>query len=155
MKTEHFAEMADDFLTSVHSQVWCNVTTIDTHQRPRSRVLHPIWENSADNSTTVGWIATGRTSLKAKHLAQHSYISVTYMKDPLKPVYIECDTVWVDEMDEKRRIWSLLKETPPPLGYDPAPFFGSVESPGYGVLKLIPWRIELADLFGTARVWEK
>jgi general stress protein 26 len=153
MQIDDFSQIADDFLSAVHSQVWCNVATVDRHNRPRSRVLHPIWENDSD--TTTGWIATGRTSLKAKHLEHNPHVSVAYLKDPLKPVYIDAVAAWVDEPDEKRRVWTLLQTTPPPLGYDPTPFFGSVESLAYGLLKLMPTRIELADLFGQARVWRR
>lgn len=151
MHVSEFSTIADEFLASVHSQVWCSVATQDTHNRIRSRVLHPIWENHADH--TVGWVATGRTSPKAAHIAHNPHLSLCYMKDPLKPVYIDCRATWIDDAGEKQRIWDLLVNTPPPLGYDLAPFFGSVDNPAYGLLKLTPWRIELADLFGQTRVW--
>lgn len=151
MKVEHFNTIAADFIAAVHSQVWCNVATVDTGGRPRSRVLHPIWE--LHEGGTVGWIATGRSSLKAKHLAHNPHVSLVYMKDPLKPVYVDCHTEWAEDMGEKQRVWQWFGTTPPPLGYDLTPFFGSVDSPEYGLLKLTPHRIELGDLFGEARVW--
>jgi general stress protein 26 len=152
MKTFNFSEIAADFLAAAHTQVWCSVATVDTQNRPRSRVLHPIWENSADH--TIGWVATGRTSPKAKHLEHNPYLSLCYMQNPLKPTYIDCLSEWVDDAGEKQRIWDLLRNAPEPLGYDPAPFFNAVDNPFYGVLKLTPWRIELADLFGETRVWQ-
>ena len=42
---------------------------------------------------------------------------------------------------------------PAPLGYDLAQFFGQLESPGYGVLKLTPWRVELGNLLGQSKIW--
>jgi general stress protein 26 len=152
MQKVAFNVIAEDFITAAHRDVWCSVSTLDTQNRLRSRVLHPIWENSADH--TVGWIATGRNSLKAKHLLHNPSMSLCYMKDPLKPVYIDCYGEWVDDMGEKGRIWDLFGSVPPPLGYNLASFFGSVDNPGYGLLKLTPWRIELGDLFGQARVWQ-
>jgi general stress protein 26 len=150
MKVDSFSEIEQEFIEKVHKIVWCNVTTIDTKGRPRSRVLHPIWEGS------TGWIATGRTSLKAKHLAQNPYVSLAYIQDPLKPVYAECTAEWVDDTAEKQRIWDLFCNTPPPLGYDMARFFGSLDSPNYGLLKLTPWHIEMSSLFeGKSVIWEK
>jgi general stress protein 26 len=145
-----FADLEAEFIERAHSIVWCNVATIDTRNRPRSRVLHPIWEGS------TGWIATGRTSLKAKHLAHNAYVSLAYVADPMHPVYAECTAVWEEDPATKARIWELFKSTPPPLGYDPAPFFGGVESPGYGLLKLTPWRVEMGDLFAPEnwKIWQ-
>ena len=39
-----FSETASAFVKMAHEIVWCNVATIDKKGRPRSRVLHPIWE---------------------------------------------------------------------------------------------------------------
>ncbi len=53
-------------------------------------------------------------------------------------------------------LWNLFLAAPPPLGYDPALIFGSVESPDFGVLRLIPQRIELGDVSGQGErriVW--
>ena len=147
MDITDFSTIEDEFIQRVHDAVWCNVTTVNTVNRPRSRVLHPIWEGK------TGWVATARHSLKTKHLEKNPYISATYMKDPLNPVYVDCKAEWVDDDDEKKRIWNLLSTTPPPLGYDLSVFFGSVDNPGYGLLKLIPWRIELYTLGGESKVW--
>lgn len=152
MKTNTYTDIAEAFIEAAHSQVWCSVASLDTKNRLRSRVLHPIWENGTDFPT--GWIATGRNTLKAKHLLHNPTLSLCYMVDPLKPLYVDCRGEWVDEMAEKQRLWDLLRTTPPPLGYDPAHFFGTVDNPGFGILKLTPWRIELGDLFGQARVWQ-
>lgn len=152
MRVESFSEIEAGFMEQVHSIVWCNAATTDRRQRPRSRVLHPIWE--VVDGRPIGWIATGRHSLKEKHLAERPYLSLAYMHDPLRPTYAECRVEWADDPAIKKRIWEWFKATPPPLGYDPAPFFGSVDSPQYGVLKCIPWRVELGDLQGAGTVWQ-
>lgn len=153
MKIVPLADIQSELITHLHQEVWCNVATLDTKNRPRSRVLHPIWEVVDDQ--VIGWIATGRNSLKAKHLDHNPHISVSYAKDPFKPIYLECFTQWVDDPTEKQRIWDWFGTTPPPLGYDLAAFFGTVDHPEYGLLRLEPWRIELADLLGEARAWQK
>jgi len=149
METTDFNEIKDEFIQRAHDAVWCSVATVNRADRPRSRVLHPIWEGQ------TGWIATGRHTLKTKHLEQNPYVSLTYMKDPLNPVYVDCRTEWIDDKDEKQRIWDLFTTTPEPLGYKLAAFFGSVDNAGYGLLKLIPWRIELYSLGGASKVWRE
>jgi general stress protein 26 len=144
---QSFAEIEEEFIARVHEAVWCNVATVDGRGWPRSRVLHTIWEGP------VGWIATGRQSFKARQIARQPHVSLAYLADPLKPVYVDCVAEWQDDPAEKRRLWDLFGAAPPPLGYDLAPFFGSIDSPGYGLLRLTPWRIELANLTGETRVW--
>ena len=70
------AAVAPAFVEMAHRIVWCTVATVDTAGKPRTRILHPIWE--WDGSSLVGWIATGATSLKAKHLARTPDVSLTY-----------------------------------------------------------------------------
>jgi len=146
-ETTDFSEIRDEFIQRAHAAVWCSVATINRAGRPRSRVLHPIWEGQ------TGWIATMRHSLKAKHLAHNPYVSLAYLKDPLNPVYADCKADWADNMDDKRRIWELFRSTPEPLGWDPANAFGTLDNPEYGLLKLIPWRVELYTLNGDTRIW--
>lgn len=138
-----FADIQENFHQTVAKYVWCNVATVDTQGRPRSRVLHPIWEGA------TGWIVTGRTSLKAKHLDDNPHVSLAYIADPFKPLYVDASAEWVDDLATKERIWALFTNTPQPYGYDPAPFFGSVDRPTTGLLKLTPWRIELYDLMSN------
>lgn len=147
MEIKNFIEIEAEFIRRAHEAVWCSAATIDSQNHPRSRVLHPIWEGQ------TGWIATGRRSHKAKHLAKIPYLSLAYLKDPFNPVYVDCQAEWLDNMSEKQRIWDLYSNTPPPLGYDLTPFFQSVNHPGYGLLRLTPWRIELATLGGQSKVW--
>jgi len=144
-----FAEIEEEFVRRAHTMVWCNCATIDPRQRPRSRVLHPIWEG------TTGWIATGRNSPKSRHLQQNSFVSLAYIADPLRPVYVDCRAQWEEDAATKQRIWELFKGTAPPLGYDLSRFWGNVANPAYGVLRLAPWRIQLADLLQpqNVKVW--
>ena len=144
-----FAEIEEEFILRVHTVVWCSAATIDRRNRPRSRVLHPIWEGA------TGWITTRRRSPKIKHLAANPHMSLAYIADPFKPVYVECRAVWNDDLATRQRIWDLLKNTPEPLGFDPALTWGDVEDPENGVLRLTPWRIELNDFSGppTTKIW--
>ncbi len=141
MDVAAFEEIEKEFIDRVSRIVWCTMTTIDRKDRPRARVIHPIWEGS------TGWIATGRNSFKAKHLAHNPYASLSYWDQQHQQVYAECRAEWRDDAAEKRRIWELYKSTPAPLGYDPQLFWKQgVEDPEYGLLKLTPWRIELSAI---------
>jgi general stress protein 26 len=133
-----FQDIAATFDERVRRIVWCTVTTVDTRGRPFSRILHPIWEGS------TGWIATGRRSLKAKHLAKCAEVAVSYWDPQHDTVIAQCRAEWCDDSATKRRIWELLRTTPPPVGYDPALFFhGGPDDAGFGVLRLTPHRVEL------------
>jgi general stress protein 26 len=136
-----FSEIEAEFQARVARIVWCTASTIDRQGRPRSRILHPIWEGPH------GWIATGRHSLKERHLEANPFVSLTYWDPQHQQVYAECRTEWADDPNEKKRIWELYKATPPPLGYDPGMIWQSgPEGPEFGVLKLTPWRIEVSSI---------
>jgi hypothetical protein len=137
MEVAHFSAIEAEFIERVHTMVWCSAATVDRQQRPRSRILHPIWEGA------TGWVGTHRHSHKARHLAHNPFMSLAYITHIHKPVYVDCTAEWVDDLAQKQRIWDLFKHAPPPLGYDPAPTFGSPDHENFGLLKLIPWRIDL------------
>jgi len=153
MDIASFSDIADDFSARITRIVWCTVATVDRAGRPRTRILHPIWEGA------TGWIATGRHSLKEKHLAANPYVSLTYWDPQQEQVYVEAKAQWADDTAERRRIWELYKSTPPPLGYDPGMIWpGGPDREDFGVLKLTPSRIEvwgLTDLMAgkQPRVW--
>jgi len=152
MDIASFAEIEEEFMKRVSRIVWCTVATVDRQGRPRSRILHPIWEGA------TGWIATGRQSFKAKHLARNPYVSLCYWDPQHQQVYVDCTAEWEDRIEEKRRLWELYESTPPPVGYDLSLFWKSPEDPTLGLLKLTPWRIEvwsLADMVSgkAPRVW--
>ncbi len=80
---------------------------------------------------------------------------MAYIADIARPVYADCTAEWADDEQSKQRVWDLFKATPEPLGYDPGLIFGSMDNPDYGVLKLTPWRIEVATFPVESRIWYK
>ncbi len=145
MDVKDFAELERDFDALTRRIVWCTVATVDRRGRPRSRILHPVWEGR------TGWIATGRHSHKAKHLAANPFVSLCYWDPQHEQAIIDCHARWRDEPEVRSRVWDLLKSTPEPVGYDPALFWSSPEDEGYGVLQLEPWRLEVWSLQAMAR----
>lgn len=150
MQVDAFSEIEQEFIERVHRMVWCSAATLDTKDRPRSRIVHTIWEKEGP----VGWVSTRRTSLKAKHLEHSPYVSLAYIADIAKPVYVNCRAEWVDDLEQKQRIWNMFKEAPEPLGYDMGPIFQTVDNPNYGLLKFTPWRIEIWNFPGGAMIWQ-
>lgn len=148
-----FAEIEREFLDTTTRIVWATVTTVDADGRPFSRILHPIWEGA------TGWIATGRHTLKTTHLAGNDAVAVAYWDQSHDSVMAQCRAEWCDDVATKRHVWDLFKNTPPPLGYDPALFFeGDASHPDFGVLKLTPLRIDVWSLAAlmrreSARTW--
>jgi general stress protein 26 len=151
MEVSNVADIWPEFMARLQQAIYCNMATIDQQDRPRSRMMHPIWELAANNPT--GWVISWPQTHKAKHLARNPYVSLAYIHDKTKPVYVDCHAEWVTDVDEQGRIWELHKQIPPPLGFDPEPHFGSITHQHYGLLKFTPWRIELGHLYGEALIW--
>lgn len=147
MHVAHFAELEAEFLARISQSVYCMLTTVDRQNRPRSRVMHPIWEGP------MGWVISWPASHKAKHLAHNPAVSLAYLPDKTKPVYIDGFAAWVEDRAEKQRIWDLHQTTPPPIGFDPEPHYGTIDHYYFGILRITPWRIELANLGGESLIW--
>ena len=147
MDVSRFEEIQAEFMDRVQQAIYCNVATVDLKGRPRSRVMHLIWDGP------IGWVITWPESHKAKHLANNPHVSLAYISNPYKPVYVECIAQWVNDVNEQLRIWELHKSIPPPLGFDPEPGYGTIKDKYFGLLKFTPWRIELAELKAESLIW--
>ena len=147
MEILHFEEIQTELMNRTQEAIYCTVATVDLKGRPRSRVMHLIWDGP------IGWVITWPESMKAKHLANNSSVSIAYVDNPMKPVYVECTAEWVDEVEEQLRVWELHKTIPPPLGFDPAQGYNTIEDSYFGLLKFTPWRIELAELKAESLIW--
>ena len=137
-------ETAPAFVEMAHRIVWCSAGTVDGAGRPRSRVLHPIWE--WDGHTLTGWIATGPTPTKRAHLAKSPFISCNYWSTSHDTCVAECDASWAFDDPTRERVWNLFKNAPAPVGYDPAiipDWSGGPTSPAFAALKLRPWRLRV------------
>jgi uncharacterized pyridoxamine 5'-phosphate oxidase family protein len=148
---EDFAAIEPAFRERVDQMVWCAVATVDTHGRPSTRLLHPMWEGS------VGWILTYRDSPKRLHLAQNPHVSLAYVSDVVHPVYIDAIAAWEEDPEVRQRVWDMFKSTPEPLGYDPEPMFVAPDHENTGLLRIEPWKITLATLAGDPwqQVWRR
>lgn len=147
MEVLTFDEIRIEFMARVSQAVYCSMATVDHLNRPRSRIMHPVWEGP------IGWVISWPESHKARQLARNPFVSLAYIHDKEKPVYADCSAEWISDPLEKQRIWDLHQNLPAPLGFDPQPHYGSIHHPYYGLLKFTPWRIELANLVGAPLIW--
>ncbi len=138
-----FNEIAPAFVEMAHSIVWCTAATVDAKGRPRSRVLHPIWQWDDDNLT--GWIMTGPTPIKLAHLEASPHLSCNYWTQNHDTCVAECRAQWANDGPTKQKVWDLFANGPAPVGYDPSiiPGWDNPESPGFAVLKLDAWRLRV------------
>jgi len=147
MDVSLFEEIQAEFITRIQDAVYCSMATVDRKGRPRSRIMHPIWEGP------IGWVISWPASHKAKHLEANPFVSLAYIHNPGQPVYVDATAEWVHVLEDKQRIWELHKTTPAPLGFDPEPYYGNVDGQYFGILRFTPWRIELGNLQNEPIIW--
>ncbi len=136
-------QISSPFIDVAHRIVWATVATVDAANRPRSRVLHPIWQ--FDGERLTGWIATGPTPVKVAGIAHSPYVSVSYWDAQHDIATAECRVTWHHDDDTCIRIWNLFKNAPGSVGYDPAiiPVWTDPTRPEFAVLELTPWRLRV------------
>ena len=135
---------APAFVDMAHRIVWATVSTVDTEGRPRSRILHPLWQ--WDGGALVGWVATGPTPTKRAHLEHSPFVSVNYWAPNHDTCTAECKTTWAFDDDTREWVWQAFKDAPAPVGYDPAiiPVWADgPRSPAFAALRLDPWRLRV------------
>src|SRR5215210_2486251 len=123
MRVSSFAEIELEFVERAHRMVWCDMATIGPDGRPRTRVVHPLWEGD------TAWMTSFRLGPKADDIDRNPYVSLAYVSDPVKPAYAECVASWVDDRDQRIAIWERIAVIPEPLGYDTETMFGSYDFP--------------------------
>lgn len=135
--------VAPAFVEMAHRIVWCASATVDRAGRPRTRVLHPIWE--WDGTQLRGWVATAPTPLKRAHLEKSPHLSLNYWDPSQDNCIAECRARWSFDLSERESLWARFKYAPAPIGYDPAIIDGweSAASEGFAVLELEPWRVRV------------
>jgi hypothetical protein len=126
-----------------HRIVWSSAATVDTQGRPRSRILHPIWQ--WDGTRLVGWIGTRPTPTKRAHLLAHPYMSLNYWAPTHDTCVAECRAELAFDDATRTMVWKLFVDGPEPVGYNPAivPGWDSPTAEAFAVLRLEPWRLRV------------
>jgi hypothetical protein len=151
------AALREQFIETAHRVVWCALATVDRLGRPRSRVVHPVWERAGED--LVGWVLTRPTPLKLAHLERTPFVSCSYWDPRHDTAVAECDATWADPQ-QREHAWSICRALPAPAGHDPADIFpGGPHAPEAAVLRLAPWRLRVATAAqmaaGGAMAWRR
>ncbi len=155
------SETAPAFVAMAHRIVWCSAATVDAKGRPRSRILHPIWQ--WDGRHLAGWIGTSPTPVKRSHLKASPFLSLNYWTPSHDTCVAECRAAWAFDNETRIMVWNLFANAPQPVGYDPAivPAWGSPTSDTFAVLRLDPWRLRvfpgsvLLGQGGQVLIWQE
>ena len=136
--------IAPAFVEMAHRIVWASAGSVDKRGRPRTRVLHPLWQ--WDGTSLRGWIATGPTPMKRAQLEASPYLALNYWAPSQDTCLAECRVSWAFDDATRKEVWDRFKHAPAPVGYDPAiipPWSGGPTSPAFAVLQLEPWRLRV------------
>jgi hypothetical protein len=153
-------QIAPAFVEMAHSIVWASVATVDPDGRPRTRILHPIWE--WDGTDLVGWIATAPTPIKHAHLATHPCVSISYWTTNQDTCSADCSAQWFFDDETRTAVWDRFKNGPEPVAYDPAiipQWRDGPTSDTFAALKLQPYRLRVMPAAvltkgeGKALIW--
>jgi hypothetical protein len=139
-------EVGPAFVEMANRIVYCTVATVDRRGRPRSRIVHTLWE--WDGSTPVGWAGSIVTPMKRAHLQRTPYASCSYWDgvEAYDTCTAECRAELLLDDASCRAGWERFRETPPPLGSDPAIIPHWKDGPtssAFGVLRLRPWHLRV------------
>jgi general stress protein 26 len=115
---------------------WAYLATADGAQ-PKVRVVHPAFEGERV------WIATGRNSAKARHIAGNPKVELFYqIGAEMIHLTVTGKAKFVEDLAEKKRIWNGKV-----FDYDLAQFWpAGPESKDFGLILITPERVELTSL---------
>lgn len=140
---KNLAEVAPPFIEMAYQIVWCSAATVDSHNRPWSRVLHPIWQ--WDGTSLVGWIGTAPTSLKRRQLDANPQMTVNYWHPNQDTCTANCRAEMLLDEETRVKVWDMFLNGPEPVGYDPTliPGWDHPMSEGFGVIRVEPWWVRV------------
>ena len=154
-KAASFSEIEDEFTRYVADIGYCSLITVDSRNRPRARVLLPIWQ--VVDGRPVGWLAAYRTPVKIAHIARNPHVTCSYWSPRQNAVFLDCTARWIEDKDVRTEVWELYRKgSTPPVGYDPQRYWkGGPTDPEFGLLRMDPFRVQV--LRGTdlrSRIWQ-
>lgn len=154
--------VAERFVAIAHEIVWCTFATVAPDDRPRTRILHPLWQWDGDELRGV--IATGPTPIKRADLDHRPFASCNYWSPSQDVATADCAVSWSFDDQSCTEVWEAFKAAPEPVGYDPAiiePWAAGPTSDAFAVLRLRPYRLrvvpgpEQAEGAGEVLSWRR
>jgi general stress protein 26 len=142
-RVDTFADIRRTFLAYISDIRYCTMVTVDSANRPRARVMLPVWE--VVDERPVGWLAVFKTPVKARHLQRNPHTTYSYWSPRQNAVHIDAVSSWIDDPEVKTYAWNVYKSgSPAGVGYDPIGYWpGGPTDPTYHLIRIEPWRIQL------------
>lgn len=141
----HLSDLEPELSERVSSTVWCTLATTDRAGRPRTRVVHPVWDGA------VGWLGSRPDTLKLAHLTATPWVSLMYWDPRHQQVAIEARATICDDAASLAAAWAAFSAPPEPYGYDPSPIWPDGPDVGFVAVRLDPVRV---SMFGAPpRTW--
>jgi general stress protein 26 len=130
------ADIWQKFHDAAKKATWAYLATAVGDQ-PKVRVVHPAFEGERL------WVATGRHSPKAAHVAKNPKVELFYQAGPeFVHLTVTGKARFVDDPAEKKRVWEGKV-----FDYDLAQFWpGGHQAPDFGLMLITPSRIELTTM---------
>ncbi len=120
MSSHHLEEIGPAFVEMAHKIAWATVATVDIQNRPRTRVLHPLWEFT--DGVLSGIIATGPTPTKRADLDHSPYLSCGYWIPEQDVCRADCEVEWATDDETCEQAWQAFKDAPRPMAMTPPSF---------------------------------
>lgn len=152
-----YADLRADLSSIVSAAGYTTMTTVDTRNRPRSRMLIAVWE--LDGDSPLGWLGTYRSPVKDAHIRHNPHVAFAYWTRREDAAYLDTVAEWVDDAATVARVWDLYRTgSPRGVGYNPQQFWTGPQDPEFCVLRLDPWRVQvhrMAELAAgrPSRIW--
>jgi general stress protein 26 len=130
------AETLQKFHEVAKKATWAYLATT-TGDQPKVRVVHPAFEGERV------WVATGRASAKAAHIAKNPKVELFYqVGTEFTHLTVTGGASFVDDPAEKKRVWEGKI-----FDYGLAQFWpGGHQSKDFGLMLITPSRIELTSM---------
>ena len=149
--TTTYQDTAEAFIRMAHRIVWASVATVEPDGRPRTRILHPIWEWVGDE--LVGWIATVQDRAEGHGAGRAAGGVGELLVAVARHLRRRVHRGVADDAVTRHRTWHLFADAPnrsattrgsSPAGTAPT-------SPAFCVLRLEPYRLRGLPRLGAAR----
>jgi Pyridoxamine 5'-phosphate oxidase len=135
----------------VERVVWATVATVGPDDRPRTRLMHPVW--FWDDDAPRALVSARPTPIKVAHLAAHPTVSCFYWDPQHDTVAIDASAEWVPA-HQRAEAWERIAAVPEPVGFDPAMIWpDGADTDDCAFLRLTAHRIVAAPVGGTAVRW--
>ena len=136
--TTDLGEISAELDRRLRRTIWCAFTTVDARNRPRTRLVHPVWNGA------TGWLTTRTGTPKLDDIRANTAVSCFWWDPNHEQVTIDAHATVALSQAERQRGWDECAAPPEPYGFDPATIFPDGPSdPGLTIVRLDATRIEL------------